>query len=102
MTRQKDTNPLQSYLPFAKHNKYILTLVVFLVWMTFADKHSFMTQYQLISTCSRSEQKVAEYKESIVQVKADIKDLQQNKEKYAREKYFMKKKDEDVYIFDFK
>lgn len=90
---------LTAIIPKPLRNKYLLTLVVFLVWMLFLDKHNFMLQYNLASTCSNYEHEIVEYKEQIIQLKTDLKDLDKDQEKYAREKYYMKKPNEEVFIF---
>lgn len=82
-------------------NKYIITIVFFLVWMIFFD----MKDWALISSrkdklkeLQKSEQhlskKIAETRKELDLLKTSAETI----EKYAREKYLMKKDNEDLYI----
>lgn len=91
---------IKSILPFLR-NKFIITIVVFLVWMLFFD------QYNLISRINNN-RKIAELEHQKEMYIAEIqrssrllKELQgdnESLEKFAREQYLMKKKNEDIYI----
>ena len=93
-------NRLNNVLPWLK-NRYVLTLLVFGVWMTFFDSHDLITQYRYRVRLSELEENKRFYEEQIVQVKKDREELMtdtEKLEKFAREKYKMKKDDEDLYI----
>ncbi len=93
-------NRLKNVLPWLK-NRYVLTLLVFGVWMTFFDSHDLITQYRYRVRLSELEENKRFYEEQIVQVKKDREELMtdtEKLEKFAREKYKMKKDDEDLYI----
>jgi len=81
-------------------NKYTITGMVFFVWMFFFDKNKWLNQWQLSQSIFRLEREKQNLGALIVQAKKDKQDLDQNKEKYAREKYFMHKSNEDVFIFE--
>ena len=81
-------------------NKYTITGIIFFIWMFFFDKNKWLNQWQLSQSIFRLEREKDNLKELIVQAKKDKQDLDQNKEKYAREKYFMHKSNEDVFIFE--
>ncbi|MBK8699515.1 MAG: septum formation initiator family protein [Saprospiraceae bacterium] len=81
-------------------NKFTLVSFVFLVWVGLFDTHSFWESYQLRRTISRLEREKLDLKENIEIAKADKKDLENNKEKFAREKYYMHKDDEEVFIIE--
>ncbi len=94
-------NPLQSLIdqiPKPLRNKYFLVLTVFFAWMIFFDKHDFLTQWQLQNTVDQMEEDKETYTRKIEEAKQDRLDLEINKEKFAREQYYMKKKDEEVFI----
>lgn len=93
-------NLLKNVLPWLK-NRYVLTLLVFGVWMSFFDSHDLITQYRYRVRLSELEENKRFYEEQIIQVKKDREELMtdtEKLEKFAREKYKMKKDDEDLYI----
>ncbi|QCK17009.1 septum formation initiator [Mangrovivirga cuniculi] len=82
-------------------NVYVLSLAVFLVWMLFFDNTNFITTFKLNSKLNNLEKEKEYYEENIQQVEKDRKELLSNTElleKFARERYFMKKESEDLYI----
>lgn len=81
-------------------NKYVFTLIVFLVWISFFDKSSLITQFQLHQTIERLEDERVYYLEKIEEAKLDRIDIEVNKEKYARERYYMHRPDEEVFIIE--
>lgn len=85
-------------------NRYMLVLTVFLVWMLFFDTNSWLTHQNLNDDISEIKNDINYYKSEI---EKDKKTLQQLKdsveiEKFAREHYFMKRKNEDVFIIKYK
>ncbi len=80
-------------------NKYSVSAGLFVVWMMFFDKHNFFTQWNLRSTVSELESSIEDYQEDLTKTETAHRDLMNNKEKFAREKYLMHRSDEDVYIF---
>lgn len=94
-------NPLQpiiDQLPKPFRNRYFLVLVVFFTWMFFMDKHDIMTVWSLQRTVNKLEEDKTYYTKKTEEAKQERLDLEINKEKFARERYFMQKSDEDVYI----
>ena len=88
-------------LPLITRNFYFISTVVFLIWMLFIDSNDFISQYQLSDKLSTLEEERSYYVEKIEEVKKDRQELLSNDkllEKFAREKYFMKKETEDLYI----
>ncbi|MFM9028478.1 MAG: FtsB family cell division protein, partial [Bacteroidota bacterium] len=99
MAKKKDST-LMVFLR-KMNNRYILVTLGFLVWMTFFDKNDFLTTYSYNKNLNQlREQKtfykaeIAKNKESMDRLKNDTASL----EKYAREKYLMKKDNEDIFI----
>jgi len=80
-------------------NKYSVSAGLFVIWMMFFDKHNFFTQWNLRSTVSQLENSIEDYQEQLAKTESAHKDLMNNKEKFAREKYLMHRQDEDVFIF---
>jgi len=86
--------------PFFK-SFYFLFALGFLVWMTFFDANDFINQVRMKKQLNQLEEDTLYYTEKIKEVKAEREALLSNKqqlEKFAREKYLMKKPSEDVYI----
>ena len=79
-------------------NKYIVAAMAFLVWMIFFDQNKLTNQIKLSQEINELEKNREYYQEQIKVVKEARVDLNNNLEKFAREKYFLKKKDEDVFI----
>jgi cell division protein FtsB len=82
-------------------NKYFLTVVAFVVWMLFFDKNDILAQYEFKSEVTKLQEEKDFYVKEIETVKKDLNELNTNlntAEKFAREKYFMKKDNEDVFV----
>lgn len=82
-------------------NKFLLTLAAFVVWMLFFDRNDVFTQMQRRSELSELKQSKAYFEKQIAENRKFSKDLQFNAaaiEKYAREKYLMKRDNEDLFI----
>jgi cell division protein FtsB len=75
--------------------------LVFLVWMVFFDSNDLISQYKYKRKLRQLEENKNFYLEQIELVKQDKEELFTNLkklEKFAREKYKMKRDDEDLYI----
>lgn len=80
-------------------NKYSVSVGLFLMWMLFFDKHNFFTQWNLTRTVHELEESIETYRDQLAETEAAHKDLMNNKEKFAREKYLMHRPDEDIFLF---
>ena len=91
--------------PFLKFiwNKYTLVLLFFIFWMLFLDNYSYLEHSVLNNEIEELEANKKYYLDEITKDSTKIKKLQNPDmiEKYAREKYFMKKDNEDIYIIEF-
>ncbi len=86
--------------PFLK-NFYFLSSLFFLFWLSFIDSNDLFLQYELGSKQSELIEAKKFYEDKILEVKNDREALINNPElleKIAREKYLMKKPNEDLYI----
>jgi cell division protein DivIC len=82
-------------------NFYAVTGVCFLIWMTFLDSNDLITRFKMGSKLRTLESEKEFYQGKIVEVEKDKQELTTNKElleKFAREKYLMKKPNEDIFI----
>ncbi len=84
-------------------NKYLLISLLFGVWMLFLDNYSYMDQRQINKQIDELQDNKKYYQDEIRKDKENIKLLknQDQVEKYAREKYHMKKDSEDVFIIEY-
>jgi|TARA_B110000914_G_scaffold211323_1_gene211298 cell division protein FtsB len=88
-------------LPKPLRNKYLILLLLFILWIVFLDDYNLINQ-------SKMNNKVDELKGQkefyTTEIKADSTELHQLKnnpaeqEKFAREKFLMKKDNEDIFI----
>lgn len=89
---------IKEQIPAPLRNKYFLVLALFFAWMIFLDRHDLVTQWRLQNTVNKLEEDRAFYTEKIEEAEQERLDLDINDEKFAREQYYMKKSDEDVFI----
>lgn len=84
-------------------NKYVIILILFVVWMGFFDENSFMNHRELDQEIDKLEDANEYYKEQIEEDQKIIDNLNDpdSLEKYAREEYKMKRKNEDIYIIEY-
>lgn len=98
--RNNPFKPITRAIPAPLRNKYFLVLAFFTMWMVFFDKHQFYENWGLSQKVEQMKADRDYYLEKIEEVKEDEKELLLNIEKYGRENYFMKKDNEDVFIFE--
>ena len=96
--RNNPFRPIIKKIPAPLRNRYFLCLLFFVGWLTFFDRHNIWTQYKLQQQLEKLKADRIFYEKEINVVKADKKDLELNTEKFARERYHMKKANEDVFI----
>lgn len=84
-------------------NIFILVFVVFAIWMLFIDSNSLLIHRELNEDISDLEDEMEYYRKEIAKDKKAIKELSTDEgiEKLAREKYYMKKENEDIYIIEY-
>ena len=95
---------LLTHIPAWLKNKYFLTTVGFVVWVMFFDTRDFITSHfreraelqKLEKSKQYYEQQIAATKQELDQLKTDPALL----EKYAREKYLMKRDNEDLFLIN--
>jgi len=84
-------------------NKYVIVLVLFIVWMGFFDENSFINQRELDNEIDKLENANEYYKKQIDADQNIIENLNDpdSLEKYAREEYKMKRENEDIFIIEY-
>ncbi len=85
-------------LPAPLRNRYVFSLTVFFVLLTFFDRQNLWTQLSLRDTVRRLESDKDYYRRKIDEARMDAQNMSENKEQFARERYHMHKKNEDVFI----
>ena len=82
-------------------NRYTVTIVLFALWIScFDGKYSWVKQYKLTEQLVEMEKEKEDMLERLEEAKAEYIELTTNKEKYAREKYFLSKPGEEVFIIE--
>jgi cell division protein DivIC len=84
-------------------NRYAISTIIAIVYILLLHNTDVYTLIQRKNTVSELETEIARKKHEIEDVKANIASLQdiRSLEKYARENYFFKKDDEELFIFSF-
>ncbi len=82
-------------------NKYIMSVLAFLVWILFFDRNDMITQWERKKELQKLETSKAYYEAEIAVTQKELADLERDTrvlEKFAREKFFLKRPNEDVFI----
>jgi cell division protein FtsB len=82
-------------------NKYFISSLAFVVWMLFFDRNDMISQLDYRNQVNKLKTEKEFYTKEIAQVSKDLTELttdQHKLEKFAREKYLMKKDNEDVFV----
>lgn len=88
-------------IPKPLKNKYLLTLLAFSFWIFFIDDYNLIKQYQLNKDIEQLENQKEYY---LTEIEKDstqfyrIQHIKEEQETFAREKFLMKKEEEDIYI----
>jgi cell division protein DivIC len=94
----ENLSSLYAALPTRLKNRYVLMFGVFFVYMLFIDKNDFITQFRLYATELGLKREANELRKRIVETRQMQAKLNYDKERFAREKYFVHKPGEDVYV----
>ncbi len=82
-------------------NKYVIVLAIFIIWMLFFDMNSVLVHKKLNEDLSEVNYKIDHYSDKFIKDSIQyfhLKNSREARETYAREHYFMKKKNEDIFI----
>ncbi len=88
-------------VPSFFRNKYVLSFIVFFVWILLFDSNNLITRFKDMKELHKLRLDREYYKEKIKEDQQKLYELKtdnHNLEKFAREQYHMKKPDEDLYI----
>lgn len=84
-------------------NKYVLLSLIFAVWMFFFDSNSYLVHHELNDELNELEDNKTYFEKEINKDEAIISKLEDTVEleKFARQKYYMKRPNEDIYIIEY-
>jgi cell division protein DivIC len=101
LTSPKINMKLLQQIPPLIRNKFVLATLSFVVWMLFFDRNDLFTQIERQGELNELKQSKQYFEKQIAENRKFSKDLQFNAstiEKYARERYLMKRDNEDLFI----
>ncbi len=80
----------------------MLILILFIVWMVFFDTNSYLIHSELDKEVDGLKNNSEFYQKEINHDKSFIKKMEDSNEmeKFAREKYYLKKENEDIFIIE--
>ena len=83
-------------------NKYLIITVFFIIWMLFFDTNSYLIHHELNNDIKKLEKNKEEYLEEIMNDKLFIEKMKDSSEieKFAREQYYLKRKNEEIYLIE--
>jgi cell division protein FtsB len=93
---------IKKIIPFVA-NRYFISILAFVLWMLFFDQRNFFLQKDRAAELEKLEQAKGYYEKEISTTQEQLNNLQSNPgavEKYARERYLLRRGGEEVYIFE--
>jgi cell division protein FtsB len=95
-------NFIKKILPFVA-NRYFIVSLGFVVWMLFFDQRDFFQQRERAAELKKVEDAKKYYQKEIEYTQKQLNNIQNNKsaiEKYARERYLLRREGEELYLFE--
>jgi cell division protein FtsB len=92
---------LSDKIPPVLRNRYLLTFIIFLLWILLFDSNNLISRYKELKELKKLRTDKEYYQKRIETDRDKLHELKtdnENLEKFAREQYRMKKADEDLYI----
>lgn len=92
---------MQIKVPKIFKNFYVLASIIFVIWMIFLDPNNLWRQIKQKQKVNELREKRDFYSQRIEELSKESENISEDSaelERYAREKFFMKKKSEDVFI----
>ena len=88
-------------IPPILRNKYTITIFLFFIWLLFFDQNNLVDRFSMSREINQMEENRLYFLEQIEIDSTRLHELttdEENLEKYAREQYYMKKDNEDVFV----
>mgnify|MGYP005741476977 FL=1 len=92
---------LYEKIPSYLKNKYVIIITLFIIWIVFFDNYNLIRQSKIKKEIKQLEENKNFYSKEIKKDSTQYHELlnsDEKKEKFAREKFLMRKENEDVYI----
>jgi cell division protein DivIC len=89
-------------IPYWLKNRYAFSFLIFMILISFFDQNDIITQYSYHQDLKLLNSEAAYYRRAIKKTSQELDDLTKNPatlEKFARENYYMKKENEEVFVF---
>lgn len=84
-------------------NKFVIATAAFIVWILFFDRNDLFTQWERKKELNKLETSKEYYQGEIASIKKELSDLDNDPailEKIARERFYLKRANEDVFIVE--
>ena len=98
-----EMDKLQSLWQYITSHKYMITIIVFVIFVLFFDKHSVVKRIQSAREIYHLKSEIERYHNEYNENTRKLNELEDNPEaieNIAREKYLMKRENEDIYVFE--
>ena len=84
-------------------NSYVIIIVIFVIWMIFFDSNSILVHNELNNDINDLNNQKEYYKNEIEKDNIELNQIRTDSglEKYAREKLFMKRDNEEIFIIEY-
>lgn len=103
MQKRDSMSKLKTVWNYISQHKYLITIVIFLIVIVFLDENSLIQRAKHQQEINDLTSEIEKYRKQFEEDTKKLKELTDNPEaleKIAREKYFMKKPNEDIFIFE--
>lgn len=92
---------LYNKIPSLFKTRYALVLYTFVGWMAFFDPYNILNRWDLAAEVQEGRRQKQYYQEETALIRTELQELftdETTLEKFAREKYYMKRPDEDLFV----
>lgn len=96
-------NKLSSFWGIVGRHKYLITILIFLVIIVFIDDNSLLRRWSVAREMSNVKEEIEKYRNEYEESTLRLSELDADSnsiERIAREKYLMKKPNEDIFVFE--
>ncbi|MBQ1276865.1 MAG: septum formation initiator family protein [Flavobacteriales bacterium] len=96
-------NERQSFISKIWKYKLLIFIILFVLWIVFFDRNSVMMHIEREKNIASLQDSIEYYKREIERLNLHLEELQNDPremEKFVRERYNMKRDDEDIYIIE--
>ena len=82
---------------------YVIIIILFIIWMIFFDSNSFIIHNELNNDINELNDQKSYYEKEIAKDNIELQMIQSDSglEKYAREKLYMKKDNEEIFLIEY-